>query len=1028
MQKSLEIPFFSSRPVRGFTSVIGLAVVMALALAAVIGAMSLANPAMAAPEAPADSRLTERTVSPQEATLQIHAGATREVDLIPYLDGKENVIDAIGVDATGGLVVSPTASAGDITVANVSGYQKVAISITAAAGSSDANVGNSYIVAVPVSFTDETETKTLQFVVETIAPTPAVAVGEMDDITVAANSRSSVIDVADFFDDGMGTSGAVVTYNLTSTNTAITFQSTADTPGDITTLTVDNADAESTKFSVFVADATPNGTLSIMRIEALDAITTGNNATQSFLVRVGDVDDGPGDMPEVTADTSSDPGDNSQYTIMFKADADPDTAGSQDIRSGIDQIVIEFTDFSVPSSIDASAVAISVEGPYNDKGIYDPDGPDNTAGNTDDTPDRVVTNTADGVSVDGEKVIIDLKISSDDFVDVIKGGESVTVVVRQSAGISNPTEAKDYDEIEVNGVVAMPVSIDLKLSLSEDEGGRNDTITVTGKGFKNGTTMTAYKLIGKDTGFTNAQSLCSATVGSDDVGKCEFTVTSPLFMSGANYINVKDGRNQSVDSPKEFTLEPSISVSPAGASVGDSVQVQMYDFISGSSVQGVRIARQYLCMQSGMPVSLMDSCGTGYSNWSPGGSASALGELSFNVTIPDGAPQGSQELRVETATENDATNIIISGPVITSTPSIVLANQRVSLTGTGFTAGSEIEVITFAGEVINPANINGSEDVNVDNGGNWSASVVLPMTNSTTSSGEHAVKVRDTAGRGGQVMVTVPERTVTITPDTGRVGTLAVVRGENFPSKNDDGEAFSVTIEYAASNGKTTSTTVPDASGRFEAEIRIPTTATIPSTNSVTVSFTTAAGTQVPILVNHNVPEGGISLSTTSGSPGSTISVSGEGFKQYVPVSSVKVGSIEVTPSPRPSTNAQGMMEFDITIPGLDSGIQTVEVMVGGTTASTGFTVTPASLIGASTPVAQALEPLGDNLDSIWHFNNDTKSWTFYDGLEGSDLTHVFTGQTYWIQIKSTQEVILNTETRNLTCSATGNCWNQEVW
>ena len=63
-----------------------------------------------------------------------------------------------------------------------------------------------------------------------------------------------------------------------------------------------------------------------------------------------------------------------------------------------------------------------------------------------------------------------------------------------------------------------------------------------------------------------------------------------------------------------------------------------------------------------------------------------MGEQSFNVSIPDGAPQGSQELRVETATENDSTNIVITGPVITTTPSTVLANQRVSLTGSGFTS------------------------------------------------------------------------------------------------------------------------------------------------------------------------------------------------------------------------------------------------------------------------------------------------------------------------------------------------------
>ena len=53
---------------KGLTPIIGLAVVVALALAAVFGAMSLTNPAFAAVGAPADAELTERTFSPQDAS------------------------------------------------------------------------------------------------------------------------------------------------------------------------------------------------------------------------------------------------------------------------------------------------------------------------------------------------------------------------------------------------------------------------------------------------------------------------------------------------------------------------------------------------------------------------------------------------------------------------------------------------------------------------------------------------------------------------------------------------------------------------------------------------------------------------------------------------------------------------------------------------------------------------------------------------------------------------------------------------
>ena len=55
----------------GFTPFIGLAVVVALALAAVFGSMSLANPAMAAIGQPADAELTERTNDAQVAQLML---------------------------------------------------------------------------------------------------------------------------------------------------------------------------------------------------------------------------------------------------------------------------------------------------------------------------------------------------------------------------------------------------------------------------------------------------------------------------------------------------------------------------------------------------------------------------------------------------------------------------------------------------------------------------------------------------------------------------------------------------------------------------------------------------------------------------------------------------------------------------------------------------------------------------------------------------------------------------------------------
>ena len=334
---------------------------------------------------------------------------------------------------------------------------------------------------------------------------------------------------------------------------------------------------------------------------------------------------------------------------------------------------------------------------------------------------------------------------------------------------------------------------------------------------------------------------------------------------------------------------------------------------------------------------------------------------------------------------------------------------------------------------IDEGRINDGDPVRVDNGGNWSASVDLPLSEATTASGDRTIRVRDSLARTGTVEVDIPQREVDVTPEVGRVGTIALIEGKGFPSKNDEGSSFNVEIEYEASNGNTvTISALTDASGRFEAQLRIPTTAAIPSSNQIHVRFDLDSDggvpVTVPLTVPHDVPEGIIKPSETSGGPGSTITLNGEGFKSFVPVSLVRVGVLDVTPAPKPSTDGNGMMNFDIIIPGLDVGIQTIEVSVGRTTASVGFTVTESGVNpGDIKEVGVGLEGLGDNFVNIWHFNNDTKAWSFYDGMEGSDLTHLITGETYLLQIKSTVEVILNNDTRNLTCVG-ANCWNQIVW
>ena len=174
-------------------------------------------------------------------------------------------------------------------------------------------------------------------------------------------------------------------------------------------------------------------------------------------------------------------------------------------------------------------------------------------------------------------------------------------------------------------------------------------------------------------------------------------------------------------------------------------------------------------------------------------------------------------------------------------------------------------------------------------------------------------------------------------------------------------------------------------------------------------------------------------MSSTSGGAGSTVTVTGEGFKRYTTVTSLEVGDIDVTPSPKPTTDTNGTLSFDFVVPGTDTGVQTVELNIGGTTASKGYTVTSDIVSDVITPVADALEPLltAGTLASAFYFNNSTKEFDFHivdDAFaDANNLTDVQGGEPLWIEVTADTTAELGGTSFDLTC-VNGDCFNLIVF
>ena len=558
----------------------------------------------------------------------------------------------------------------------------------------------------------------------------------------------------------------------------------------------------------------------------------------------------------------------------------------------------------------------------------------------------------------------------------IAAGAQVTVTITQQAGLTNPTEGGSFDWIIHTTKNATPLAaahpspgvrqafgespaeegeppeggilpgllVARQVELSDEIARRGDEIVAIGRGFKNDTTLTFWR-DGNGNGRrdTGEIDLCRVEVEGNDIATCTFMVSSPPFAPGrgsgcdtiharpdsatepkpvvnCNLVNAVDGRNNASsvvleledDTPIQILeLEGTVSIGSRPVIPGQKVQVQLSDFFAGS-LKAVDIG--------GVPADF------------PPGAVNESGSLNFSLTVPDRTRPGLQSLRVVITRQDNGEDyagratVIIGSPIVRVTPEEIVPNQLIRLSGNGFAApadvagadgsGGGIATISIAGVPIDPSRINSGNAVRVDRGGNWSASVDLPLNSATTNSGRRQIRVLDQSGREGSAPVTVLAREVTITPAWGAPGTTATVRGKNFPARNDNGSGFNLLIVYDHGGRESLATAETDAGGRFETEIVIPNSASVPSTNRVRVEFLDDDGIRVVTLTSHDVPGAAIVLSPTGGPPGTTVTLSGNGFKRFVPMTSVMVGDIEVTPSPLPKTNEEGRVELKFLIPG----------------------------------------------------------------------------------------------------------------
>ena len=379
------------------------------------------------------------------------------------------------------------------------------------------------------------------------------------------------------------------------------------------------------------------------------------------------------------------------------------------------------------------------------------------------------------------------------------------------------------------------------------------------------------------------------------------------------------------------------------------------------------------------------------------------------------------------------TTLTIGGAQVEVSPATVVPNQSVTVTGRGFSGRdadtgnlATLDMILIGGTEVVPGKIDGGDTVEIDGGGNWVATIVIPVSAPATRAGTYEFKAVDTAGRPGVTQITVAPRTVSFTPKESRVGTTVTVSGTGWPATNNGEGADSIGIdaEYvlAGESSGNTSSASGNSNGEFTATVKVPLNAGIPSTNKVIVSYEDKGATPQTVseTVAHRVPGAGLEVTPSSGPGGTTVTITGGGFKAFTSLLEVFVGGSEVQPRPSGAiVGRDGVLEpAQILIPGFDPGTHTVKANIGGTVVSIPFTITAddaAPTTGAGdVPVADALQALIDNmvngtpnLVDAYLFDDSTQTYLSYltdpDFASLNDLETVKSGDILWIRVQESQ-------------------------
>ena len=691
------------------------------------------------------------------------------------------------------------------------------------------------------------------------------------------------------------------------------------TDGDTITIAAAQID-EDTKYRVKIAGLTNPGKAG----EQTVTITPDGRAavTKKFTL-----------MPEPEAVlvklSSMVPGAAVQITIEDDADVQ--------MVSG-DDILVDLTDtgFVVPSTISNSGINIVSDGPTEGTGA--------TA-----TEPNDVIGSPSNVTVTGSKVSLTIPYGVDSNGNAesrtIETGQKYTITIKQSAGINNPAAAGEktvkWVEDAPNAATAAnkksKVTIQRVVKLSKKKGTRGTMTTASLLGFADGTATVYLNAADMKATETKADyKLAEVTVASN-VGTLEIDTTSEKFMAnreGGNEITAVDSKGATQHVAGMFTVSPALAVDPAESPVSKEVDLKLSDWPEGEAITAVQIGATPLdAMIHKVPA------GDTAAAWGTtmASTDTAPGTLTIKVLIPANTNRGTQSVKVTGTTVTAPATTAVSASAdlkigvldLSVQPAMAVPGQVITVQGSGFEKGDTITTVMVGGKAATVREGTGTAagSVTVNNSGDFIATVQVPSpTTGGIGTGMKTVSVATAAGSGrvAEGSIEILKAAIELDPMESRRGTTVTVSGTGFPA--------STVIQVAyGKGGGTIAAGTTDASGILSMTFVVPGTAEIGKPHEVKATSVKTDYAAVSAKAEHSTPGATFELSAAEVQRGGSLTITGQNFPAYSPVTSIMIGETEVAPSPSPTTSNDGDFTATITVPGVSVGNYTIKVNAGGT-------------------------------------------------------------------------------------------------